>query len=279
MTKRRKKRSLLWTPASLIVLTAILLMDSTYRLALDSVELRFENLPDSFNGFRIVQLSDLHGAKFGKDNTRLLRAVAKAEPDLIALTGDFIDSPADLEAFSALAERLALLAPVYFVSGNHDWSSGAIRDLSEVLRNIRVRYLQNEYVTLSRNGESIILCGVEDPNGRADMARPDTLTEEIAAAQPGAFVLLLAHRNYWVSRYPALPVARILCGHAHGGIVRLPFLGGILGTGGELFPKYCSGIFSSGRYQMFVSRGLGDSLFPFRFLNNPQVAVLTLKKM
>jgi predicted MPP superfamily phosphohydrolase len=76
----------------------------------------------------------------------------------------------------------------------------------------------------------------------------------------------------------SLPADLILCGHSHGGIVRLPFLGGLLGTGGELFPEYDSGVYTSGRYQMFVSRGLGDSLFPFRFLNNPQVAVLTLKK-
>jgi predicted MPP superfamily phosphohydrolase len=269
---------LLWTPAALVLLTAILLLDSTWRLTLDRVELRFENLPESFHGFRIVQLSDLHGAEFGKDNLRLLRAVEKAKPDLIALTGDFIDSPADLEVLSALAERLTLFAPVYFVSGNHDWSSGAIGELAEVLQKKGVRYLQNEALSLSRNGESIVLCGVEDPNGRADMIRPNALLGEIAAAQPGAFVLLLAHRNYWVTRYPSLPADLILCGHAHGGIVRLPFLGGLLGTGGELLPEYDSGVFTSGRYQMFVSRGLGDSLFPFRFLNNPQVAVLSLKK-
>ena len=273
----RKKHPLLLTTALILLAFALLLCDSAFRLVTGEYTLSFKNLPGGFDGYRIVQLSDLHGAAFGKNNTRLVRAVSAAEPDLIVLTGDFIDESDDLGTISALAKGLVTIAPVYFISGNHDWSSGSIEALAEILRRSGVLYLRNEAVTLEHGGGSILLAGVEDPNGPADMVKPDKLLERLAAGQPEAFILLLAHRNYWVERYPALPADLILCGHGHGGIVRLPLVGGLFGTGGEFLPAYASGVFSSGRYRMLVSRGLGGRFPMVRFLNNPEIVVLTLK--
>jgi predicted MPP superfamily phosphohydrolase len=277
MANRHIKHPLLKGLSALLLLLALLTADSTFRPVTDEYELLFGNLPPGFDGLRIVQLSDLHGASFGKDNARLLSAVAKAKPEIIALTGDFIDVADDLDSFASLAGRLTELAPVYYVSGNHDWSSGVMDDLAELLDDGGIVYLRNEYIWLERGGDSIILCGVEDPNGRADMIKPDALTDRIAASSPDAFVLLLGHRNYWMERYPALKADLILCGHGNGGIIRLPFFGGLMGTGGEFLHEYSAGLYENAAYTMLVSRGLGNGFILPRFLNNPEIVALTLR--
>lgn len=274
MKKQKFRRVLL---GAALVCAAICL-DSRYRLETSVYELYSPRLPAGFDGFRIVQISDLHGMTFGRDNSRLLRAVAKAAPDLIALTGDFIESADDIAAFEALIEALGKLAPLYFISGNHDWSSGEIERLAEMLERQNVKYLRNEYEVLTAGGDSIVLCGVEDPNSRADGIRPDALIKKLRQEYPGEYTLLLGHRNYWKSRYPALDVDVILCGHAHGGVIRLPFVGGVMGTNFELFPEYTSGVYPGNRYDMVVSRGLGDTAPLPRFLNNPHLPVIILRR-
>lgn len=236
------------------------------------------HLPESFDNYRIVQLSDLHGKAYGTDNRQLVERVANLHPNLIALTGDYIESADDIAVTEALIRQLKELAPVYFVSGNHDWASGSIEALKQVVTDCGAVYLSNEYLTLEQDGQSIILAGVEDPNSRADFIRPDGLLAEIASSHPDQYVVLLAHRNDFVTKYPNLPCDLILTGHGHGGIIRLPILGGVFGTERNLFPKYDAGIFQSQRYAMIVSRGLGDApMFP-RFCNNPEIVSVTLCK-
>lgn len=261
----------------LAVLFALLFADSANRLVTTDYTVTSARLPADFDGFRIVQLSDLHAAEFGKDNARLVRAVAAAQPDLIVLTGDFIEAEDQIPVTLALARQLVPLAPVYFVSGNHDWASHAISALFDGLADAGVTCLRNEFVTLQRGAGSIVLAGVDDPNGLADMLKPDEVAAAVQAEHPGAFTVLLGHRNYWVEEYPTLPVDVILCGHAHGGVVRLPGVGGLIGTDRTLFPDYTAGMFASGQYQMIVSRGLGQiAQFP-RLLNNPEIVCLTLR--
>lgn len=277
MTKRR--RIFVLVLLVFIALIAALLLLSKYGLGVTRLDPEFENLPQGFDGFRIVQLSDLHGSRFGEDNSRLIEAVAAEEPDLIALTGDFLDegrAESELPELEALARELVQLAPVYFVSGNHDWASGAAHELFETLEAAGVVCLRNDYVYLERGGDVIVLGGVDDPNGPADMDTPEEFVQRLRAEASGAFVLLLAHRAYWAERYPQLDVDLILCGHTHGGIVRLPFLGGVAGTSLSLFPEYDAGLFETGRYQLFISRGLGNSVPLPRFLNTPEVVSITL---
>ena len=257
MTKRR-----LFTAALLVLIAlfAALLLLSKHGLSVTRLTLEFSGLPRGFDGFKIVQLSDLHGSEFGQDNARLIEAVAAEEPELIALTGELVK-----------------LAPVYFVSGNHDWASGAEQELFEALEAAGAVCLRNDFLSLERGGDSLILAGVEDPNGPADMETPEELVSRLREAAPAAFVLLLAHRAYWAERYPELDVDLILCGHTHGGIVRLPILGGVAGTNFSLFPEYDAGLFDTGRYKLFISRGLGNSVPLPRFLNTPEIASVTLK--
>lgn len=262
---------------TLAALFALLFADSANRLVTTDYTVTSARLPADFDGFRIVQLSDLHAAEFGKDNARLVRAVAAAQPDLIVLTGDFIEAEDQIPVTLALAQQLVPLAPVYFVSGNHDWASHAIDALFDGLADAGVTCLRNEFVTLQHGAGSIVLAGVDDPNGRADMPTPDRVAAAVQAEHPGAFTVLLGHRNYWVGEYPTLPVDVILCGHAHGGVVRLPGVGGLIGTDRTLFPDYTAGMFASGQYQMIVSRGLGQIAQLPRLLNNPEIVCLTLR--
>ena len=270
MTKRRR----IVIPVLLVLaaLVAALLLLSKYGLAVTRLSLEFDDLPRGFDGFKIVQLSDLHGSEFGRDNARLIKAVAQEEPDIIALTGDFLDegkAGQELPALEALVKELVKLAPVYFVSGNHDWASGAAPELFETLGAAGVNCLRNDFVYLERGGD--------DPNGPADMETPDEFISRLRSEAPGAFTLLLAHRAYWAERFADLDVDLILCGHTHGGIVRLPFLGGVAGTNFALFPEYDAGLFETGAYKLYISRGLGNSVPLPRFLNTPEIASVTLK--
>ena len=277
MTKKRKKHTGIKILAALIIICAAGLLYSKFGLTVTRYKVASDRLPESFDGFRIVQLSDLHGSSFGGDNERLVRAVEREAPDLIVMTGDFIDNKkgrvADVES---LVNRLVPIAPVYYVSGNHDWATGEIEALAEALERAGARYLRNESILLEQGDGRIVLAGVEDPNGRADMVKPNEFVDRINADYPDDYIVLLGHRNYWIERYPDLEVDLILCGHSHGGIVRLPGLGGIIGTNGDLLPEYDDGLFSSGRYSMIVSRGLGNSVPVPRFLNTPEIVTLIL---
>ncbi len=258
------------------VITALLL-DSRYRLVLTEYEISSEKIPESFDGFTVVQLSDLHGASYGKGNTGLLEKVRAEAPDVITLTGDIADSDTDMSVIDTLLGKLSTLCPVYYVSGNHEWAEGILPELKQLFEKHGVIYLQNEYEELRIGEESIVIAGVEDPNGWEDMISPDLLMENISSEYPDSFRLLLAHRNYWAVEYPELEADAVLCGHAHGGIVRLPFFGGIIGTGFTLFPEYEAGLYELERYSLVVSRGLGSSVPIPRFLNNPEIVLVKLK--
>ncbi|NLU23907.1 MAG: metallophosphoesterase [Clostridiales bacterium] len=234
-------------------------------------------LPVGFNGFRIVQLSDLHGKQFGKDNSRLLAAVADCRPDCIVITGDLADEHVGVDFVPALLRALTAIAPTYYVSGNHEWAAHLFPSLKEMLTDAGVIYLNNTYASLTRGGDSILLAGVDDPNGYADQKTPAQLSAEIEAEGDSLFWILLAHRNSEYGTYGSLGADLIVSGHAHGGIIRLPFTDGLLGTGGQFFPNWTNGFYYDYATPLFVSRGLGGSIPVPRLFNRPEVAVLTLQ--
>ncbi len=262
----------------ILFIVCILLLDSNLRLTVTEYDISSQRLPPQFDGYKIVQLSDLHTMEFGKDNRRLVRRVAALEPDLIALTGDYIEDAEDLPVVETLVAQLSEIAPVYFTSGNHDWASRAIKQLESTIDSKGGSYLGNEHVLLERNGATIVLAGVEDPNGFADMPKPDEICGQLDAAYPESFIILMAHRNDFPERYPDLPCDLIFTGHGHGGVIRLPIVGGLVGTDLTLFPTYDAGVFQSGRYSMVVSRGLGGAPFYPRLFNNPEIVVVTLTR-
>lgn len=255
---------------------AFLIKDSRDDLEISRYEVKSQKLPESFDGFKIVQLSDLHGAEFGDDGMELVEKVKELEPDIIALTGDFVTDEGDLAAVEKLAARLVKLCPVYFVSGNHEFGSGLAVKVRNILERAGVKYLSNEYLTISRGEDEILLGGVEDPLAYADMLSPDELAQKMNDAAPDAFKILLGHRNYWMTEYPELPVDLIFCGHAHGGLIRIPGVGGLIGTDRRLFPDFDAGQFNNGRYTLIVSRGLGNSVPIPRIFNRPEIVCVEL---
>lgn len=255
---------------------AFLIKNSRDDLEISRYEVKSQKLPESFDGFKIVQLSDLHGAEFGEDGMGLVEKVKELEPDIIALTGDFVTDEGDLAAVEKLAARLTELCPVYFISGNHEFGSGLAVKVRNILERAGVKYLSNEYLTISRGEDEILLGGVEDPLAYADMLSPDELAQKMNDAAPDAFKILLGHRNYWMTEYPELPVDLIFCGHAHGGLIRIPGVGGLIGTDRRLFPDFDAGQFNNGRYTLIVSRGLGNSVSIPRIFNRPEIVCVEL---
>lgn len=246
-------------------------------------------VPAGFDGFRLVQLSDLHGRSFGADNARLLDAVRTAQPDAILLTGDLVDRSTDAPAnyAAALGASLSAIAPTYYVTGNHEWGLGpaAVEQLKAALRESGVTVLTNEFIRLERGGDTLLLAGIDDPNGYADQKTPAQLAREVYAAGDAPFWLLLAHRNNAFSGgYCRLGADLTLSGHAHGGIWRFPFTDGFIDTAMTLFPSFTSGFYhctdaDCEGAEVFVSRGLGNSpRFVPRIFNRPQVAVITLER-
>ena len=254
---------------------------SNYSLQTERFTFASPRLPEGFDGCVIVQLSDLHGAEFGENNQELIDRVRSYHPDYIFLTGDLQDQYRQTpRSYSvALGRAFVEIAPTYFVTGNHEWAFRDVRDMKRELREAGVTVLTNEYVTLSRNGDSILLAGIDDPNGFADQKTPEALAEEVRAAAGGAFWMLLAHRNnYFEDRYSRLGADLVISGHGHGGLVRLPFTDGLISVDRTCFPSYTAGFYQVHGADLFVSRGLGNSGRTFRVFNRPELAVLTLRR-
>ena len=241
----------------------------------------FTDLPRGFDGCRIVVLSDLHGAEFGRDNADLFAAVAAEDPSYIFFLGDLEDKyrgPED--GYPAeIAQGLSAIAPTYYVTGNHEWAIGGVPALKETLAANGVTVLSNQFVPLEQNGDTIVLAGIDDPNGYADQKTPEELAAEVYAAYGDPFWILLAHRNSrFAAQYSLLGADLVCSGHAHGGIIRLPFTDGLLSHDMALFPSHTAGLYEANGACLFVTRGLGNSGPSFRVFNRPEIAVLTLHR-
>lgn len=241
----------------------------------------FTDLPTGFDGCRIVVLSDLHGAEFGENNEELFQTVADQSPEYIFYLGDLEDKYRGPEPgyAEAVAAGLTAIAPTYYVTGNHEWAIGDVPELKERLAAQGVTVLSNNFTTLERNGDTVVLAGIDDPNGYADQKTPETVAAEVYAAYGDPFWLLLAHRNdRFEEQYSLLGADLVLSGHGHGGIIRLPFTDGLLSTNRTLFPSYTAGLYDKNGSALFVTRGLGNSGPSFRLWNRPEVAVVTLHR-
>ncbi len=262
----------------LAVLAALLLffLQQQNDIQTQTVEIQAQELPAAFDGLRIVHLSDLHGKQFGPGSETLLQSVANMKPDLIAVTGDLIDRAEQLDMVPALAKGLSEIAPTYYVTGNHEWAVRRINDLKKMLKENGVRVLSNEFEIWEKDGATIAIAGVDDPNGLLGQKTGDRLRGEITAD----YTILLSHRDT-VDTYAKWGYDLVLCGHGHGGIIRVPWVDrGLFGTGLNLFPQYDGGLVSyqQGGY-CFVSRGLGSNTVPvhaFRLFNRPDLPLLIL---
>jgi len=282
MARRKKRRSPmvpLITVLALFLFSLFFLRWSNHSLCVESFSCPLPDLPRSFDGLTIVQLTDLHGAVFGENNEDLIRTVSDAKPDLIVITGDLLDQHQEQVQpyIASLSDALTTIAPTYFVTGNHEWARDDCKEIKQQLSDAGVTVLSNAAITLSIGEESIVLAGIDDPNGYADQKTPEELAAEIYEAAEDPFWILLAHRNtHFAPQYSLLGADLVLSGHGHGGIIRLPFTDGLISTDRTLLPSYTAGFYEENGSTLFVSRGIGNSGKSFRLFNRPQVAVLTL---
>lgn len=279
MVRHRLRRRLTYLLLAAAVLTTLFWWENS-ALRVESFSCPSARLPAGFAGFRIVVLSDLHGRRFGKNNTRLIKKVRAQRPDCIVFTGDLVDRfrGIDWDDMKVLASGLRDVAPIYYVTGNHEWALRQVPKLKSVLTDAGWTVLSNCYVKLTRGGDSLILAGIDDPNGHADQKTPEELAVQLHKKEGEPFWILLAHRNdRFASQYSYLHADLTVSGHGHGGMIRLPGTDGLIGTQRNWFPSYTAGFYTANGSRLFVSRGLGNSGPSFRLFNRPEIAVLTLE--
>ncbi len=252
-----------------------------------TVKVTIENreIPLSFDGFRIVHVTDLHDAVFGEGQSELLKLIEEQKPDIIALTGDFTgEKDADPENAVRFLEKLPAIAPSYYVTGNHEYrlTEEHFRKLIDGITSAGISFLNNRCEEIVRGDGRIQILGVEDPALMGEQHRAldgPKLAKEIKDTiyDPNMFSVLLVHRPEHIKVYADAGVDLVLCGHSHGGQMRLPLIGAFYVPSQGLFPKYDRGLFREGNTQMFISSGLGNSVVNRRMLCPPEIAVITLR--
>ena len=267
----------------LAVAIAIYLYRNNHVIDYTILDLKFKKLPKVFNGTKILQISDFHNVVYHDNNRDLVANLAKLEPDYIFFTGDAIDSRRLKFAVAYdFFKELIKIAPVYYVSGNHEGRLNNYDEFHLELNKIGVHVIDNQMVQLVKNDSVIYLYGLEDPRrlGKDDDNKNDLLRLkkklDLFKINTDEFNILLSHRPEQFDLYRQYPFDLIFSGHAHGGQVRLPLIGGLFAPNQGILPKYTSGIYQNNRAHMVVNRGLGPSRFPFRINNHPEVILVNL---
>lgn len=276
---------------SVLLALAVFLYAGDNCLTVSHVDFYSPRLPAAFDGYRIVHISDLHSKRFGQNQERLISRVRREHPDAIAVTGDLVRrEDRDFTAALCCIRRLAEIAPVWFIPGNHEADLEGYFILKKQLKAAGALILEDAYVPLRRGADQILLAGVIDPisrraaealpKGRVTSTRADKTARALAGLEVPRcrFMLLLAHRPELFQVYLAAGADLTLSGHAHGGQVRLPFLGGLFSPSQGWLPPYTNGLYLCGSQGMAVSRGLGGKRMIPRVFNRPHIPVVCLHR-
>ena len=283
--KIKKKHIIMLAIVTVLILLIIWIAYGNTDLEIYKYNVKSEDIPSEFDNFRIVQISDLHNAEFGENNEKLLLMLKQADADIIAITGDMINSRnTDVDVAISFAQKAVNIAPVYYVNGNHESRVlGEYEKLKQGLTDTGVTILENSSADITIGDETITLIGINDPTFRMELV-DDTMEQNIAHQLVNVipdndnYKVLLAHRPEYFDVY-AGNVDLVLSGHAHGGQFRIPFVGGLVAPGQGFFPEYYEGSHIKENTEMIVSRGIGNSIIPFRINNKPEIIVAELTKI
>ena len=285
MKKRISKKyfTLLYIAILLFLFLVIWTVWGNTALMINVITVSGSRIPAAFSGFRIVQVSDLHNAEFGDGNAELLKLLSESKPDIIVITGDLIDaSHTDVGIALGFMQESVRIAPIYYATGNHEAACSQYGNLKSGLEAAGVIVLEDEAVSLERNGETITLLGLDDPDFTVmgDMfcevpAMVGTKLRNLDNGE-GGYTILLSHRPELFETYVNCGIDLVFAGHAHGGQFRLPFIGGVIAPNQGLFPKYDAGLYTDSGTNMVVSRGIGNSIIPLRFNNRPEIVLVEL---
>lgn len=293
--KRRKGLIALTVIFGLIAVLLFLVYSSNAHLTKSRYEISSSDLPDAFDGFKIVQISDLHTKAFGENNKSLIKAIDKEDPDMVVMTGDIVnstDTPEDFDVARELMKELTAGYDTYYVDGNHETAMNVVNseyydEWISCVKDSGVKILDNDSTDIKKDGASFELYGLWY-NGRyyndmgddssekyyLDMGDMDRL---IGDADKDKFNLLLTHNPVYFQTYADWGADLILTGHMHGGVIRVPFKGGLISPERVYWPEYDAGEFTIGNSVMIVNRGLGNGASGYRVLNWPDISVITLK--
>lgn len=279
-----RKKKLIPIIALLVIIVALVIwvIWGNTALELNTYTVTSSQLPEGFDGYRIAQVSDLHNAQLGKENEKLLTMLRDAEPDLIAITGDLIDSRnTNIGVALQFVQEATKIAPCYYVTGNHEARVNAYSELKNGLLSAGVIVLEDNSTEICIGGEYITLVGVNDPSFETDYLLGDSGTVMRSAlsklfADSNDFTILLSHRPELYYTYVDCEVDLVLSGHAHGGQFRIPFVGGVVAPNQGIFPEFDAGTFTARNTTMIVSRGIGNSIIPVRVNNRPEVILIEL---
>lgn len=276
----------------LVIAIAVFISSIISRFTIDVSEyvITSDKVPKAFNGYKILQLSDLHNVSFGKNNIRLLKKVEKIAPDIIVMTGDMVNTNSkNYNNFYSLAKELADKYTCYYIMGNHEMRLDGKKQLDILykLTALEINVLNNNETTIQKDNEFIHIYGLHQPlstykNALKNSVETDFTLEQMNRIFPivdkETFNVLLSHSPFDFEIFEKWGADLVLSGHVHGGLIRLPFIGGILSPERTFFPKYDAGEFSIGDSKMILSRGLGNGTINLRIFNNPEICVIKLKK-
>lgn len=283
--KPGKKSYLALIAFALFVLVVCFIGASNYSVEINEFNIKSDKIPESFDNFRIAQVSDLHNAEFDRYNKTILQSLFASEPDIIVITGDMIDSRrTDVDVALHFADRAVKMAPTYYVNGNHESRMPEeYEKLKQGLIEAGVTVLENSSVDITVGNEVITLIGINDPTFPMELV-DDTMEQNVAHQLMNVipdndnYKVLLAHRPEYFDIYSG-NVDFVLSGHAHGGQFIIPFVGGFFAPGQGFFPEYYDGLYTEENTDMIVSRGIGNSIIPFRINNKPEIVVAELTKI
>ena len=274
----------------LVLIIAILIYFDNNALQVSQYTIASNKIPTAFNGFKILQLSDLHSKSFGKDNSKLIKKINNEKPDIIVMTGDMVSrKDTDYDTFINLAQELSKSYEIYYIVGNHEQSlsEDIQRSLLDKLIEIGVRVLDNEKVEIVKGGDSINLYGlwinlryykdVKNEYTKGISLGLKQMEIILGSIDSNSYNVLLSHNPLYFDAYSKWGADLTLSGHVHGGMIRLPFVGGLISPERKLFPKYDAGMYTIDGKELIVNRGLGIGKFGFRLFNRPEISVITLK--
>lgn len=261
----------------LILIIIILIPFCLYQnkhLVITTYTYESEKLGADLDGYRIVQISDLHNAEFGKENKKLLEIIRSCSPDIIVITGDLVDSNhTNVERAVAFVKEAVKIAPVYYVTGNHEYwlDPSENEQMMQGILAAGAYDLDDEAVRIEKGDSSFMLAGLDDQH------LSDETLKSLLQEQKNELSIVLAHEPQYLQNYANTGADLVLTGHAHGGQIRLPFVGGIVAPDQGFLPEYTSGQYNSADTEMIVSRGLGNSIIPVRLFNYPEVVCVELR--
>lgn len=278
-----------------IVIVLLLLLVVLLRIYIDNeipkvsnVEIKSSKLPEVFDGYKIVQLSDLHSKSFGNNNEMLIDMIDKESPNIIVMTGDMVTAnEKDFTVFYSLVKELTKKYRVYYVYGNHEGelSLKLKSEITAFLKENGVIVLDNDYISIEKNNEKINLYGLcytqkyySYKGGKKHIITENYIKNKLGTIDKNKYNILLTHNPLFFDAYSGYGFDLTLSGHVHGGLIRLPFIGGILSPERKFFPQYSAGVYEKGNSKLVVSRGLSRGTKGFRFFNRPDVVSITLKK-